>query len=150
MRTEVQESLQTQFQRALRLAARVLIAALLTALVGAAENWFYERFFAPELYVTGDPVVRAAFAATLTFPFILAGLVIRWVARCLSAAADSSRKRRRLRCCRGRKRFACGRGYWFSDHLRFSRLGVLWVLLRAVLVVGATKELVSAMGRKRT
>jgi hypothetical protein len=76
MRTEVQESLQTQFQRALRLAARVLIAALLTALVGAAENWFYERFFAPELYVTGDPVVRAAFAATLTFPFILAGLVI--------------------------------------------------------------------------
>jgi hypothetical protein len=58
------------------LAARVLMASLLTALAGAFQNWLYERFSAPDLYAAGHPVARAVWSAAFSFPFILTGLLI--------------------------------------------------------------------------
>jgi hypothetical protein len=45
-------------------------------LVGALENWFYERFFAPELYAVGHPLARGVFLLAFSFPYILFGLVL--------------------------------------------------------------------------
>jgi hypothetical protein len=54
----------------------MLAAALLTAIVGAIENWLYEFFFAPELYSAGPPLGRAAFVVAFSFPFVLGALLI--------------------------------------------------------------------------
>jgi hypothetical protein len=54
----------------------VLTATLLTASVGAVENWLYELFFAPDLYAAGNPVARGLFALGISCPYILAGLLL--------------------------------------------------------------------------
>lgn len=63
-------------ERAILLVSRMLTTALLTAFVGAIENWFYERFFAPDLYSAGPPLLRAIWLAVWSFPFILVGLLV--------------------------------------------------------------------------
>jgi hypothetical protein len=63
-------------ERTILLVSRVLTAALLTALVGGIENWFYERFFAPELYSAGPPAARAIGLVAWSFPFVLVGLIV--------------------------------------------------------------------------
>lgn len=57
------------------LVTRVLTATLLTAFVGAVENWLYELFF-PDLYATGNPFARGVFMLAVSFPYILAALVL--------------------------------------------------------------------------
>lgn len=63
-------------ERVVLLVTRVLKVTFLTAVVGAIENWFYERFFAPELYAAGNPLARAVFTLAITFPYILVGLIV--------------------------------------------------------------------------
>ena len=53
-----------------------MTATLLTSLVGAIGNWFYERLFATELYAVGPPLGRALVLAGMSFPFIFVGLLI--------------------------------------------------------------------------
>jgi hypothetical protein len=72
----IREQAYSKGEWAALLVTRVLIAALLTALLGAVENWFYERFFAPELYAVGPPLGRAIWLAAFSFPFILVGLLL--------------------------------------------------------------------------
>ena len=62
--------------KAVRFIGRTLAAVLLTAFVGAVQNFFYERFFDPELYAAGPPLARGAFSVVLTAPFILSGLIV--------------------------------------------------------------------------
>lgn len=62
--------------RAVVLVTRALTATFLTAVVGAIENWFYERFFAPELYAAGNPIARGLFMLAISFPYILVGLIL--------------------------------------------------------------------------
>ena len=73
---DVQKKPFSKAERVLLLVTRSLNTALLTALVGAIENWFFERFFAPNLYATGPPIARGVFALVWSFPFILVGLVV--------------------------------------------------------------------------
>jgi hypothetical protein len=61
--------------KAARLAARLFLTTVATAASGAVANFFYERFFAPDLYAAGPPILRAAFALAITSPLILAGLI---------------------------------------------------------------------------
>ena len=63
-------------ERAIVLVTRILTATLLTAFVGAIQNWFYERFFAPNLYSAGPPLWRAIGSVGLTLPFIFVGLLV--------------------------------------------------------------------------
>jgi len=63
-------------ERVVLLLTRVLSATFFTALVGAIENWFYERFFAPDLYAAGPPLGRAMFTLGIAVPYILAGLIV--------------------------------------------------------------------------
>ena len=72
----VQESQFSTGQRMVLLVTRVLTATFLTAFVGAIENGFYERFFAPELYGAGHPIARGAFLLAFSFPYILVGLIL--------------------------------------------------------------------------
>jgi hypothetical protein len=58
------------------LVTRLLTATFLAAFVGAIENWFYERFFAPDLYAAGPVFARGVFMVLVTFPFILAALIL--------------------------------------------------------------------------
>lgn len=58
------------------LLSRLLMAAALTAAVGALGNTFYELLFDPEGYTAGPVLARAAFAFAFPFPFILAGLLV--------------------------------------------------------------------------
>ena len=76
MTIDVQARSYGKVEQALLLATRVLATTFLTALAGAIENWGYERFFAPDLYAAGPPLVRAVGALAITFPFILVGLLI--------------------------------------------------------------------------
>lgn len=68
----------------------MLTVTFLTALAGAIENWFYERFFASELYAAGHPLARGVFALAFSFPYILVGLVL------LGLPADYALRRLRL------------------------------------------------------
>ena len=63
-------------EHAILLVTRILTATLLTAFVGAIQNWFYERFFAPDLYSAGPPLWRAIGMIGLSLPFILMGLLV--------------------------------------------------------------------------
>jgi O-antigen/teichoic acid export membrane protein len=63
-------------ERVILIASRTLTATLLTAFAGAIQNWFYERFFAPDLYSAGPPLSRAMWAVVFSFPFILLGLLL--------------------------------------------------------------------------
>ena len=76
MSVEFQQRSYATGERLFLLVTRMLSAALLTALVGAIENWFYERFFAPDLYATGHPLARGAFMLAISFPYILVGLAL--------------------------------------------------------------------------
>lgn len=76
MTTALQQQPFSRGERAFLLVSRLLTATLLTALIGAIENWFYERFSAPELYAAGPPLGRALFLAGMSIPFILAGLIL--------------------------------------------------------------------------
>lgn len=76
MTSELRERPYSQGKRGILLASRVLTTTLLTAVLGAIENWGYERFFAPELYAAGPPFARATWLIAFSFPFILAGLLI--------------------------------------------------------------------------
>ena len=76
MQTDVPQRPFSGGVRVILLVTRILTATLLTALVGAVANWLYERFFAPDLYAAGPPLARAVEAVALTFPFVLAGLLV--------------------------------------------------------------------------
>jgi hypothetical protein len=76
MGLEIQARPYSSGERVVLLVTRVLTTTLLTAVVGAIENWFFERFFAPNLYAAGPPLGRAAWVIAWSSPFILAGLVI--------------------------------------------------------------------------
>ena len=76
MTTNVEKRPYSVAEWAILLIARALTAALLTAFVGAIENWLYERFFAPELYAAGPPLSRGVFLAVFSFPYILVGLLL--------------------------------------------------------------------------
>lgn len=57
-------------------ASRTLTTTLLTACAGAIQNLFYERFFAPDLYSAGPPLLRAIWLFVFSLPFILVGLLL--------------------------------------------------------------------------
>lgn len=58
------------------LAARLFLTTVATAALGAVANFFYERFFATDLYAAGPAILRGAAALVIASPFILAGLII--------------------------------------------------------------------------
>ncbi|HEX6661284.1 MAG TPA: hypothetical protein VF067_05395 [Sphingomicrobium sp.] len=74
--TEVHKQPFSTSERVVLLITRMLTATLLTAFVGALENWLYELFFAPDLYAAGNPLARGVFALGLSFPYILVGLLL--------------------------------------------------------------------------
>jgi hypothetical protein len=74
--TDLSQRLSRAGERAILLGTRILTATLLTSFTGAIENWFYERFFAPEMYSAGPPFARAVGAFALMFPFTLLGLLV--------------------------------------------------------------------------
>lgn len=74
--TDVQERPYSRGERVILLITRMLTATFLTALVGAIENWFYERFFAPDLYAAGHPLARGVFMLVFSFPYVLVGFVL--------------------------------------------------------------------------
>jgi hypothetical protein len=76
MSTGVRERPYSTGERVALLVTRVLTATVLTALIGAIANGFYERFFAPDLYAAGPPLGRGLFRLTMTIPFILVGLIL--------------------------------------------------------------------------
>ena len=76
MTTALAQRPYSKSERAVLLVTRLLTATLLTSLVGAIGNWFYERLFTPELYSAGPPLVRALWLAGMSFPFIFVGLLI--------------------------------------------------------------------------
>jgi hypothetical protein len=63
-------------RRAALLILRLLTASFLTALIGAIANWFFELFFAPDLYAAGPPFARGVFVLVVSFPFIITALIL--------------------------------------------------------------------------
>ena len=76
MSTDVQERPYSTGERVVLLVTRALTATFLTAVLGALGNWFYERFFAPDLYAVGDPLARGVFMVAVSFPYVLVGLIL--------------------------------------------------------------------------
>jgi hypothetical protein len=76
MTTVLQRRPYSKGERAVLLVTRLLTATLLTSLIGAIGNWFYERFFAPDLYAAGPPLDRALWLTGMSIPFVFVGLLI--------------------------------------------------------------------------